>query len=126
MKPLKKLIIQSTRELNLSRCDLAKAIGYTNTSKGLRRIDNYVDALIDLDNIKEQLQCALDIDSDEMELAVSQRQQQLNAEHRRLFKPSLQTIVSSTPSPIFVAALVPKLWNIPIKSDLKLLTYQHC
>jgi hypothetical protein len=60
-----------------------------------------------------------------MSEAIAERQQHFKAQQQKHFRPFIQTTVSSRPSPIFVAALVPSLWNIPVDIELQTLSYDN-
>jgi hypothetical protein len=50
----------------MSRGELAIACGYQNISKGLRHVDNYVECLIDKNNVSASLRVALSIPEESM------------------------------------------------------------
>lgn len=123
MNELKTLINKYIKLNNLKRSQLALKLGYENITGGLRKFDQFIDEPTYDNPIKLELQSSLQIPHDEMELAIKQRLEYFEEENKRRFKPFIQRIVSSIPSPIFVAALAPKLWNIAIDAEIQLFDY---
>jgi len=99
---------------NLSRNQLAQLLGYSNVSKGLRNLDQYCSILIDKNQISTKLPIVLNIPQLEYSKAVNQVQSDLENKERSKFKPSLQVVPKSRPSPIFAVAMFPRLLNIEI------------
>jgi hypothetical protein len=123
MDPVKNLIQFHLAKQNLKRSELATKVGYKSITGGLRKIDEFIHNPRFENPLLLKLQSTLKIPTHEMALAITQRRAYFEVEDRKQFKPFLQTIVSSRPSPIFVAAMVPTLWNIPVDVDLQLLNY---
>jgi hypothetical protein len=123
MDPVKNLIQFHLAKQNLKRSELATKVGYKSITGGLRKIDEFIDNPRFENPLLLKLQSTLKIPTHEMALAITQRRAYFEVEFRKQFKPFLQTLVSSRPSPIFVAAMVPTLWNIPVDVDLQLLNY---
>jgi len=124
MNELKTLINKYLKLNNLKRSQLAIKLGYKNITGSLRKLDAFIETPSFDNPINLKLQDALHIPKDEIDLAITERLEYFETENKRKFKPFIQTIVSSRPSPIFVAAFVPKLWNIPLSVDLQLLAYE--
>ena len=70
MNPLQSLISNYLKKHDISRSEFAKQLGYTNISKGLKRLDNF---LITLQSPNPELPALIlkhsDISADEFELA---------------------------------------------------------
>lgn len=112
MNPLKTLILTSAKKANMSRRDLAIACGYQNIDKGLRKIDNYVESLIDTNDISAKLQLVLAIPVKEYQFTVLMQRERLTVASRQSFKPCIQVIfIGKVTSPIFAAQF---FLNIPI------------
>jgi hypothetical protein len=118
MNPLQTLVHEAMQTQRLTRAQLAGRMGYKNISKGLRRLDALLHELQGSEGLLQSLKEALSIPDAQLREAVLQLQEQLNAEERACFEPIIQVVPTRTPSPIFVAALVPGLLNIPVPDDL--------
>lgn len=123
MNTLKILVNKYIKLNNLKRSELVVNLGYKNITGGLRKLDQFIDNPTFDSSIRLPLISILKIPPGEIDLAISQYQKYIEGEDRKRFKPFIQTIVSARPSPIFVAALAPKLWNISIDKELQLLDY---
>ncbi|WP_456375421.1 hypothetical protein [Thiolapillus sp.] len=117
MNPLKTYIERTLAAKGMRRSDLARRMGYRNVNKALRRLDRFIDELADAKRITPQLAVILGNEAALIE-AVRQRQEQLDREARARFKPWLQILPSSTPSPLFVVALCPWMLNLPLPEDI--------
>jgi hypothetical protein len=124
MNTLKSLIQHYLELQNLKRSGLATKLGYTNITGCLRKVDLLIEHPGCNNPLLAKLQSILQIPSEEFELAINQRLEYIEEENTKRFRPFIQTIVSSRPSPIFVAAIAPQLWNIPVESELQLLGYE--
>ncbi|MBF0266918.1 MAG: hypothetical protein HQL46_16770 [Gammaproteobacteria bacterium] len=125
MSELTKLVSHYLKEHGISRNKLAHLCGYKNISKGLRVIDSYLNDLNEKNNISTKIINNLNIPVDEFNAAkksvkdrYEQQAENLKENTRQKFKAFAQVICSSRPSPVFVAAMIPKLWHFPIP-DLK-------
>ena len=117
MNPLKSLLQQAASKRKISRHQLAIACGYQNVTKGLRHIDNYVERLVDTNNIAHTIQAVLRIPNDKYKQAIELQRNNLRAKSSQGFRPSLQVIFSAkVTSPIFAASY---FLNIDIPSDLR-------
>jgi hypothetical protein len=123
MNPVKNVIQHHMKKQNLTRSSLAKKLGYTSITGCLRKIDSFIEKPTFEHPLLLKLQEALYIPPQELTLAITQRHAYFEAENRKRFRPSLQTMVSRRPSPLFLAAVVPRLWNIPIGPEVQLLEY---
>jgi hypothetical protein len=121
MNPLKTLILAESKRANISRYELALACGYQNATKGLRHIDNYIDSLIDSNDISAKLRVVLSIPLHHYALAVSNQRECIGATDRQLFKPCIQVVFSSeVKSPIFAAQF---FLNIPLPPHINTLKF---
>lgn len=112
MNPLKILILASAKKANMSRHYLAIVCGYQNIDKGLRKIDNYVESLIDTNYISAKLQLVLAIPVKEYQFAVLMQRERLTEASRQSFKQCTQVVFSSdVTSPVFAAQF---FLNIPV------------
>ncbi len=113
------LIRSRMTELDLSRGEFAKRLGYKNVAKGIRRIDALCDGNIDgtkqfLDALPQALETsadtvkrALDQTVRELELAEKQEAEARDKLWRENFCPHAIILTEHTvPSPIFVAAMI--------------------
>ena len=113
------LIRSRMTELDLSRGEFAKRLGYKNVAKGIRRIDALCDGNIDgtkqfLDALPQALETsadtvkrALDQTVRELELAEKQEAEARDKIWRENFCPHAIILTEHTvPSPIFVAAMI--------------------
>jgi hypothetical protein len=121
MNPLKSLIRHYLRQQNINRSELALGIGYTNITKALRRIDNFIADPTISNPIKSKLQHVLKIPDDEIDFAIEQQQQILIQKAEQNFKPIIQVNFSSKPSPIFAAQF---FLNICIPKHIRNLNYE--
>ncbi|MBL0711589.1 MAG: hypothetical protein JJV99_11325 [Colwellia sp.] len=124
MNELKTLINKYLKLNNLKRSQLAIKLGYKNITGGLRKLDHFINNPSFDNPTKLKLQDALKIPKEDIDLAIAERLEYFETENKKKFKPFIQTIVSSRPSPIFVAAFVPQLWNISLNVDLQLLAHE--
>jgi hypothetical protein len=113
------LIRSRMTELDLSRGEFAKRLGYKNVAKGIRRIDALCDGNIDgtkqfldvlprvLETSTETVKLALDQTVREIELAEKQEAEARDKLWREIFCPHAIILTERTvPSPIFVAAII--------------------
>jgi len=114
MSALKTLVAKYLSKNNLSRSQLARNLGYSNISKGLRNIDQYCLTLLDKNSLSSKLPIALHIPENEFSKVVSEVQCHIENNERLKFKPSVQVILSVRPSPLFLAGLFPALWHVEI------------
>jgi hypothetical protein len=104
LNPLKSLILEAAKTAKMSRPELAIACGYQNISKGLRHIDNYIENLIDKNNVSVSLRSALSIPDAIYQTSIFMQRERLLEASKQSFKPSLQVIFSSkVTSPVFAA-----------------------
>lgn len=122
MNPLKSLIRYHLRQQNINRSALALLIGYTNITKALRRIDNFIAEPTISNPIKSKLQQVLNIPSDELDSAIEQQQLILINTAEQNFKPFIQVKFSGKPSPIIAAQF---FLNICIPKSIRNLSYEN-
>ncbi|MEN8214744.1 MAG: hypothetical protein ABFR19_10320 [Pseudomonadota bacterium] len=118
MNPLQKLTQDEMHARGVKRSELVRRMGFRNLNKGLRRLDGLLQYLQASDRLLPLLQRALSIPDEKLRIAVAELQEQLVADERARFKPIIQVIPTTIPSPIFVAALIPGLLNIRVPDDL--------
>jgi hypothetical protein len=104
MNILQALVSQRLNHMNIGKRQLVLRIGYTNMSKGLRRIDNFMNTLSDPGNIRFKLQSALAIPHKEHQHAIDGVEALILKQAQYSFKSSAQVILSGRPGPIFAAA----------------------
>lgn len=110
--PITALIIQRSNELGLSRAELVRRSGYTNISKGLRRLDELCDGdFRSARGLIQALPTALEVSSDVVAKAVEDTQRHFReteeAAYRSSFVPHAIILTDrKIPQPIFVAAIV--------------------
>jgi hypothetical protein len=110
--PITALIIRRSHELGLSRAELVRRAGYTNISKGLRRLDALCDGNFgNARGLLEVLPTALQVTPDELRQAVEDTQRHFKeteeAAYRASFVPHAIILTDRrSPAPIFVAALI--------------------
>ena len=127
--PIKLLINKSLKEKRLSRSDLVKAIGYTNVSKGCKRLDTYLETLeYPSQDFINRLLSVLRIDPVTLYRSLEVTLQNLTNEAARNFKPYIQILLSIQPTPHFAAGLVyrmcricvpPSFLDLPLNEELE-------
>ncbi len=118
MNPLKHAIERKLESLGMTREALAQRMGYRNIPKGLRRLDDFIEHLSHRETLLPVLESILADREGELREAATLHARQLLEEQKRRFKPWLQIIPSSRPSPLFVAALCPGLLNQVLPEDI--------
>jgi len=122
MTPLTTLINKYLKINELSRNDLAHAVGYENITKGLRVIDDFTQHLIIKNEIDKKLLTALNIPDAEYKAAALALNQLLLNKEKDEFKPFIQIILSSKPSPLFLGSFYSYV-NLP--ENLTQLTFEE-
>ncbi len=83
-----KLITQRIKEKGLSRSQLVSAIGYTNISKGTRRLNHFLNTLeAPYEQFITKLLSILEIDALSFNKAVNASLDQFSVDAKRIFKP---------------------------------------
>jgi hypothetical protein len=110
--PITALVIQRSNELGLSRPELVRRSGYTNISKGLRRLDELCDGdFRSARGLIQALPTSLEVSSDVVAKAVEDTQRHFReteeAAYRSSFVPHAIILTDrKIPQPIFVAAIM--------------------
>jgi hypothetical protein len=112
MNVLQTLVSRQLITKKLSKHQLASIIGYTNISKGLRVIHNFITTLTESNDVRSKLQQALDIPSKDYKAAIEQVEVDIEKLAQQAFTPSIQVILSGRPSPVFAAIFFIKV-DIP-------------
>jgi hypothetical protein len=94
LNPLETLVNKHCQQLTLSRHHLAIKCGYTNSTKGLRQVDNFINTLVDANDISATLRSALGISINEFNSAVEEQKTRIIEAERREFKPYLKVVFS--------------------------------
>jgi hypothetical protein len=128
MNPLQKLINSEMKEQGIKRSVLATRIGYSNTTKGLRRLDAMLDTLEGREHLLHQLQDALKIPDEKFQTAVSALEEEIHAKYRAEFIPYIHIVPNGQPrrysffsrKPWWMAEInIPKyLSSLPIDQEL--------
>mgnify|MGYP001503075230 CR=1 FL=1 len=107
MYAIQKFVIQKMNERKLKRSDVAKRCGYTNISKGCRRLDEFLKQLELNPKIINNLHHALDVSESEIQEKLNETWQEIDSERRKSFVPYIfcQTELNR-PSQIFVCAII--------------------
>ncbi len=117
MYPITRLIDTTRERRGISRGDLARTLGYRNTAKALRRLDDFRRLGDAAPDFQARLTAALGVDPTEFGAAMDATREVLREEKRlrreaeeararAAFRPHLRVIPERRiPSPIFVAAL---------------------
>jgi len=99
MNPLQQLIQQYLSKNNLSRNVLIKKLGYTNTNKGLRRLDDFfINIRSPEDDFALRILQNTGIQKDQFNAAAQTIINKRHDEYRKIFKPQLKVIPISKPS----------------------------
>jgi hypothetical protein len=97
-----KLITQRIKEKGLSRSQLVSAIGYTNISKGTRRLNHFLNTLeAPSEQFITKLLSTLEIDALSFNKAINASLDKFNAESLRTFKPYIEIILGIMIRPAF-------------------------
>ena len=107
--PLQSLISNYLKKHDISRSEFAKQLGYSNTSKGLKRLDEF---LITLQSPNSEIAALIlkntDIPESEFDLAYSAVREKINDKLRKEFSPGLQVI------PIYYPSLLLSLMHLEL------------
>jgi hypothetical protein len=124
---LQKLINRYLSENDISRANFAKQLGYTNVSKGLKRLDQY---LITLQSPNSEFAALIlnntDISENEFELACSEVLEKINTELSKEFVPMIRVIPIYYPNPLiglkFLNIKVPKnILDLSFDQEIKVI-----
>jgi len=122
MTPLTTLVSKYLKINELNRNDLAQAVGYENITKGLRVIDDFTQYLIIKNEIDKKLRTTLNIPDTEYKAAILALNQLLLNKEKDEFKPFIQIILSSKPSPLFLGSFYSYV-NVP--GNITQLTFEE-
>lgn len=116
---LESLINQRIKEKGLSRSQLVSAIGYTNISKGCKRLDTFITTLeAPSDDFIINIASVLEIDPLEFYRAIKATLDQFSADAQRTFKPYIQIRLGINITPVFAAQMVFSRCSIPVPSTI--------
>jgi len=110
-RPLVTLISKRCRDLNVKRTDIVKRMGYSNITKGLRRLEEFDrDRYDNFSRMKLRLAPALEVSIEELDDAFQKTRRAIiaedEAEYRKNFQPHLiWETAYKVPTPIFIAAI---------------------
>ena len=117
---LQKLLTTKIKERGLSRSELVRLLGYTNVSKGLRRLDGYLTALhAPSDEFVVRLLCVLDINALEFSKAVSCTLDKMSADAEKLFRPYIRILLGIQIRPSFAWQIVQNQCCLSVPQDLQ-------
>ena len=109
MNELSSLIKKYQTLRNMKTSQLAVALGYTNISKALRRLNAFIHAPNVEFDLAIKLRMALAIPLDEYESTINQVNLCVYQRRLKSFKPSLSIILSGRPNPLFAAGFFTEL-----------------
>jgi len=117
---LQSLLKQKTQEKGLSRSDLVSSLGYTNISKGCRRLNTFISTLeAPSDDFMINITSVLDINPVTFCRALAASQDQFSAKAKRTFKPYIEIILGAQVRPLFAYCAVKNMCVIPVHEKLK-------
>lgn len=117
---LQKLLTTKIREQGLSRSDLVRLLGYTNVSKGLRRLDGYLTTLkAPSDEFIVRLHSALEINGLEFCRAVSCTLEKMSADAEKEFKPYIEVLLGIQIRPAIAWQIVHNRCRLSVPQDLQ-------
>jgi hypothetical protein len=91
---LRQLVTRQMKEQGLSRSQLMQAMGLINVSKGLRRLDHYLQTLeAPSDDFVSKLLAVLDINGLAFCRAIATTQGNMSERSRKTFKPCIQLLL---------------------------------
>ena len=89
MNPLQKYILSEMDAQHVKRSKLVKRMGYSNISKGLRKLDEMLETLEGREWLLPLLQDALKIPDEKLQTAVSTLEDEIFDAKSSVFKPSI-------------------------------------
>jgi hypothetical protein len=123
---LQKLLPVKIKELGLSRSALVRRMGYSNVSKGLRRLDHYVQTLEPpSEEFADRLCAALLLTPREFDSVLECTYKQLCAEAEKAFRPYLEVLLSIQIRPAFAWQLIHNLCCQAVPAELQEKSYQE-
>ena len=117
---LKALVLAAMQEKGMKPSQLVQAIGYTNITKGMRRLKTYLDTLAaPSEEFVVSLLSILDINGVAYAKAVTTTLDMMNDRARKNFRPYLQIHLGIRITPVFVACIIQNRCRIPVPEDFK-------
>ena len=117
---LQTLIKRKIHLKNLSLSDLLSAIGYTNISKGTRRLNIFLNTLeAPSEEFINNLLTILEIDALSFYKSLTASLQKFNNQAKTDFKPYIQIILDIEIRPRFAALMVKNKCSTPVPSKLQ-------
>ena len=117
---LKSLIEQKIHQKQITPSDLVSAIGYTNTTKGIRRLSRFSNTLeAPSDSFVLKLLSVLEIDVISFNKAINASLEQFNADSQRSFKPYIEILLSVQIRPVFAAQIVGNKCSTPVPIEIQ-------
>ncbi len=115
---LQSLINQKIKRKDLSRPELVSAIGYTNISKGNRRLNHFLNTLeTPSSDFINNLLSVLDIDCITFNKSINVSLDQFSNQPKKKFKPYIQIILSIEIRPLFASQMVANKCSVPVVID---------
>lgn len=118
MYSIQKYVLRIMKEKRISKKELAKRLGYQNTSKGIRRFDSFISEDYYNKNFTGSLHLALEVPEEEIDSRLRETEQEIRKDideqkarktdiERRSFVPYLLCHTERRiPSPIFICAIM--------------------
>ena len=111
MNPITILVCTRMKELNLARKDMPSRLGYTNISKGMRKLEQFLEAAEPHQLIEEQLPSALELPEEIVREAIEKTRRLIKeaeeAARRAAFRPHLYVVTErDIPSQICICGMV--------------------
>jgi hypothetical protein len=127
---LQQVVNDRIKAKGLSRYQLIQQLGYTNISKGIRRMDTYLQTLeAPNDEFIIGLLSALDIGAmtfhKAMMASLSEINTKVQAERKRLFKPHIQLLIDFLPQPWFAAQIIRAHCTISVPKEINHVSFQE-
>ena len=117
---LQSLIKQKIHQKKLSFPDLVSAIGYTNITKGNRRLDDFLNTLeAPSEEFINNLLSVLDIDALSFNKSINTSLDQFNSQAKKKFTPHIQIILGIEVRPLFAFQMVKNKCSIPVPTKLQ-------
>lgn len=117
---LQTLITKRIREHGLSRPELVAAIGYSNISKGCKRLDTFAKTLeAPSDEFIINILCVLEIDPVTFCRALAASQDQFSGENERTFKPYVEILLGIQIRPFFAFQMIRRKCSMLVPIELQ-------
>ena len=117
---LQKLVIARMKEKGLSRSRLIQSIGLKNVSKGLRRLDHYLQTLESPSDelFIVKLLSVLDINGPDFCKSIVATQNKMSGDAMRIFKPYLHILLGINIRPAIAFCAVHNKCMVPVQGML--------